>query len=179
MTRWRRVSPVNFPVVIAGVIALICGALTAFLVIQPIISVFQGKPYTWGVLIAIAFVGVFAFVSFRMSRRGVWISDRGLRDTTFLGSRTFAWADIDRFEVRADEGLIGGLYNTDALWVVRKNGRAFQTVLVFRGPTYDSGLVGAALDTHLGLAEVTGLVPSPSRARRVMDQLEQALLQHS
>ena len=62
------------------------------------------------------------------------LREAGVRDTTFLGSRTFAWADIDRFEIRADESLTGSLYNSEALWVVDKNGRAVQTYATIRFP---------------------------------------------
>jgi hypothetical protein len=179
VSRWKRVTPVNVFVIVSGVFTLVGAGVLTFIVVRVIAGVVNGRDFQWGVLGAIAFLTVWTLCVLRMNRRGVWMSVRGVRDTTFLRSRTFAWADIDRFEFRADESLTGSVYNSEALWVVEKNGRAMQTTLFFRGPTHRSGLVGGAVDAHLALGEATGLVPTPSRVRRIVDRLEQARSRHS
>ena len=61
------------------------------------------------VLLVLILFAVWAAASYRILRMGVYVSDRGVRVTGLLRSRTVPWPEVDRITVRDTRHSIGRL----------------------------------------------------------------------
>src|SRR3954469_11361598 len=142
MTRWRRVSPVGLFVVMTGVFAVV-GIVITFIVVTYVFV--TGTAVFWpGAICAVVFLVVWTATAFRMNRRGLWTSDRGVRCRSVTRTRTIPWPDIARFEMSAAPGVTD-LSPVRSVSIVLKNGSPVSTDGVFhvqgRSPRAQDGFL--------------------------------------
>jgi PH (Pleckstrin Homology) domain-containing protein len=183
MSRWGRVAPIYQIVFGAAAFAGIGVVLTVWFTTTLFTGTVISRPGAVGIVV---FAALWTAGAWRMSRMGVWVSDSGVRVRTFLRTRTVAWPDVARFEIRAATQGQGGRYAADlraqAVWMVLKDGAAIQTPIGFslskassylpsKPPTWRN----AAMEAALAANENNAVVASEARARGALGELRAAL----
>jgi len=130
MTQWRRVAPIRLTNVVLTVFAVFGSGLTVILALALFTDWIQwtGVELT-GLVVAV----VWTALAWRMRLMGLYVSDHGVRIRGPLTTRTFAWPEIEGFDVRQAKGGMGfRTTQVKAIWVVTEAGHAHQTLLWFR-----------------------------------------------
>jgi hypothetical protein len=124
MTRWRPIFPKRtvFGVVLAG----IPGLLLIILPISAITGATTGA--TRDLIIICSLLGLFTLAAWRLSRMGIYLSDRGVRVQYLADSDVVEWADMQRVAVwtRQRRWLIF-TEEVQEIWLVLRDGDPVNT----------------------------------------------------
>jgi hypothetical protein len=187
MFRWRRVGGTPFHVVISGLFTVLGGGVGLYILFRMISGVIiRGTlPESWpGMVFTLLFLAAWTFAAFRMGRAGLFVGDRGVRNSSFLRTQTIPWAEVKGFETRPMTKGYGSAFaemlRAHAIWIVLKDSLAVQTSLVFRDKT---SFLPAKGMTKLGdftagpmaaVGEKTGMAHSEKTAQLALTELRAA-----
>lgn len=159
MGRWRRIAPLH--VFVAGTgLFVVMGLVFLVLVVGSIVSGRGTVVSVPGVVFAIVFMICWTAGAFRLNRMGLFVSDAGVRHRTFLVTRTFAWEDIDGFDLRpltmTGFGAITAMMRAEVIWIVPRTGRPVRTMLASTGRFPMLGMSLSQARVHEALGELRG-----------------------
>jgi hypothetical protein len=125
-----------------------------------------------GLMAVITFMLLWTLASWRLSRMGVYISDRGVRVRRFSRTRTEPWSSIARFE---DQPVTKGLGSWSArilemrtICVILRDGHTIETPLGYRSTQSTAFLPDSSFD---GLLRNAAESPSIFRAQWRQEKL--------
>ena len=167
-------SPVGLLVVFTYVFVVIGGGLLFAITISLVAG--TGTVVSWpGFIAMVVFLVVWTAAAFRLNRRGLWTSDRGVRCRSVIRTRTIPWADIARFEHSVAPGLTD-LLPVRSVSIVLKNGSQVSTDVVFRV----QGRTPSRLrDGFLQVSEASTVLPTHTEIATTLRRLNEGLRAHS
>lgn len=129
MARWRRVdTPRTFFQLTVPMI----GVTLAFVV--AVVVATAGRPLTAATVVGFAVAALLVLVAVRAALVGVFFGERGVRSRSLTRTRTVPWVSIEAFEDRVavhNPWNPGSGEPVRAIWIVRLDGEAIQTPLVY------------------------------------------------
>ncbi|MFI7673498.1 hypothetical protein [Actinophytocola sp. NPDC049390] len=130
MTRWRPIHPSK--TIVSAVFAGIPGLLLIVLLFSVVTG--SGTGATRDLVIACGLVALFTLGAWRMTRTGIYLSDRGVRIQHLADSDVVEWADVLRVVVRTRQsGWSFFTTQIEEIWLVVRDGDPVGTA-VMRAP---------------------------------------------
>ncbi|SDH81478.1 hypothetical protein SAMN05192558_105176 [Actinokineospora alba] len=105
MPQWRRVSPRSANDEMAGVFTLLGAGFTGVMIYIAVRDAIKGGSSLLALLGVIAFLASLTTFSYQMFKRGIYVSELGVRSQELTTSQTFPWESIHRFKVHRTDPI--------------------------------------------------------------------------
>jgi hypothetical protein len=149
--KWRRVAPRWVAMLLTGCFAVLGAVFTLVIVVS------SGTGFEGGQLLAILLILAVTAAMVQLYRMDLYVSQQGVRQRTFLRTKTWSWPEIQEFRLKPMRGLkvLGGY----AIWIRLTDGTEVET----------------SVNYAESLPEMRGLFMTDYRTQEVLTLLQGAL----
>lgn len=127
MSQWRRVATRSVNDEMAGAFTLLGAVFTGVMIYMTVRHVIKGGSSLGAMLGVIIFLVLVTTLSYRAFKRGIYVSEFGVRSQEFFDSRTFPWESIHKFKVHRTDPI----HFCEEVLIVLRDGSTVPTPIRF------------------------------------------------